>query len=237
MADCGRRLTLPGVTRSGDVPREAGRMVQRQLQSRGITDRRVITSMSRVPRHRFAAAACRSGCYEDHPVAIGFGQTMSQPFMVGLMTELLSLTGGERVLEVGTGSGYQTAILAELAGHVWSIEIIQALQDRAKRVLADLGYANIDFRTGDGRLGWREAAPFDRILVAAAASAAPRPLVEQLADGGVMLIPIGAVDGYQVLTTIRRCGGTMRTVRGVDCRFVPLRTASPVPGAARGEPA
>lgn len=232
MADRGQRLTM-----SGDDPREAGRMVQRQLQSRGITDRRVITSMSRVPRHRFAAAACRSGCYEDHPVSIGFGQTMSQPFMVGLMTELLSLTGDERVLEVGTGSGYQTAILAELAGHVWSIEIIPALQDRAKRVLADLGYANIDFRTGDGRLGWREAAPFDRILVAAAASAVPQPLVEQLADGGVMLIPIGAEDEYQVMTTIRRCGGTTRTVRGVDCRFVPLRTASPAPGAARGAPA
>ena len=231
MADHGRRLTM-----AGGGPREAGRMVQRQLQSRGITDRRVITAMSRVPRHRFAAAAFRSCCYGDHPVTIGYGQTMSQPYMVGLMTELLSLNGGERVLEVGTGSGYQTAILAELAGHVWSMEIIPALQDRAKRVLADLGYANVDFRIGDGALGWRDRAPFDRILVAAASASVPRPLVEQLADGGVMLIPIGAEDGYQVMTTIRRCGGDTRTARGVDCRFVPLRTPSAAAGAARGEP-
>lgn len=219
--------------------RDAGRMVQRQLQSRGISDRRVITAMSRVPRHRFAAAASRSCCYQDHPVAIGFGQTMSQPYMVGLMTELLSLRGGERVLEVGTGSGYQTAILAELAGHVWSVEIIPALQDRAKRVLAELGYANVDFRIGDGAQGWPDQAPFDRILVAAASSAAPRPLVEQLADGGVMLIPIGAEHGYQVMTTIRRIGGATRSARGVDCRFVPLRTpsaAAGAAGAARGGP-
>jgi protein-L-isoaspartate(D-aspartate) O-methyltransferase len=209
-------------------------MVHRQLQSRGITDRRVITAMRRIPRHRFAAFVARSGCYEDHPVPIGFGQTMSQPFMVGFMTELLALTGRERVLEVGTGSGYQTAILAELAGHVWSVEIIPALQDRARHVLADLGYANIDFRTGDGALGWLEEAPFDRILVAAASSAAPQPLVDQLADGGVMLIPIGAMDGYQVMTTIRRHGGTTRTIPGVDCRFVPLCTESTAAGAVRG---
>jgi protein-L-isoaspartate(D-aspartate) O-methyltransferase len=167
-------------------------------------------------------------------VPIGFGQTMSQPFMVGFMTELLALTGRERVLEVGTGSGYQTAILAELAGHVWSVELIPALQDRARHVLADLGYANIDFRTGDGALGWLEEAPFDRILVAAASSAAPQPLVDQLADGGMMLIPIGTMDGYQVMTTIRRRGGTTQTIPGVDCRFVPLCTESTAAGAARG---
>jgi protein-L-isoaspartate(D-aspartate) O-methyltransferase len=229
MHDRVRRLTVAG----GAQP-AATRMVQRQLQSRGITDQRVIASMTRIPRHRFAASASRSGCYEDHPVPIGFGQTMSQPFMVGFMTELLALTGRERVLEVGTGSGYQTAILAELAGHVWSVEIIPALQDRARHVLADLGYANIDFRTGDGALGWLEEAPFDRILVAAASSAAPQPLVDQLADGGVMLIPIGAMDGYQVMTTIRRHGGTTRTIPGVDCRFVPLCTESTAAGAVRG---
>lgn len=212
-------------------------MVRSQLQSRGITDRRVLGVMSRVPRHRFAAGVFPAWCYGDHPVAIGYGQTMSQPFMVGLMTELLSLEGGERVLEVGTGSGYQTAILAELAGHVWSMEIIPALQDRAKRVLADMGYANVDFRIGDGAQGWPDHAPFDRILVAAASAAPPRPLVEQLADGGVMLIPIGAEPGYQVMTAIRRCGGDTRSARGVDCRFVPLRTpppASAAGAAARG---
>jgi protein-L-isoaspartate(D-aspartate) O-methyltransferase len=229
MHDRVRRLTVA----RGAQP-AASRMVQRQLQSRGITDQRVIAAMARIPRHRFAASTSRSGCYEDHPVPIGFGQTMSQPFMVGFMTELLALTGRERVLEVGTGSGYQTAILAELAGHVWSVELIPALQDRARHVLADLGYANIDFRTGDGALGWLEEAPFDRILVAAASSAAPQPLVDQLADGGMMLIPIGAMDGYQVMTTIRRHGGTTRTIPGVDCRFVPLCTESTAAGAVRG---
>ena len=229
MYDRVRRLTVA----RGAQP-AASRMVQRQLQSRGITDQRVIAAMARIPRHRFAASTSRSGCYEDHPVPIGFGQTMSQPFMVGFMTELLALTGRERVLEVGTGSGYQTAILAELAGHVWSVELIPALQDRARHVLADLGYANIDFRTGDGALGWLEEAPFDRILVAAASSAAPQPLVDQLADGGMMLIPIGTMDGYQVMTTIRRRGGTTQTIPGVDCRFVPLCTESTAAGAARG---
>lgn len=201
-------------------------MVHRQLQSRGITDRRVITAMKWIPRHRFVTSGVRGGCYEDHPVPIGFGQTMSQPFMVGLMTEMLELTGGERVLEVGTGSGYQTAILAELAGQVWSVEIIPELQCPARRVLADLGFFNVAFRIGDGRLGWPEAAPFDRILVAAASSSVPQPLVEQLADGGVLLIPIGETDGYQVMTTIRRSGNATRTTHGVDCRFVPLRTES-----------
>lgn len=199
-------------------------MVHRQLQARGIMDRRVTAAMGWIPRHRFVPFAERRSCYEDHPVPIGFGQTMSQPFMVGLMTEMLALTGRERVLEVGTGSGYQTAILAELAGHVWSVEIIPALQRRARKVLADLGFSNIDFRIGDGGMGWLEAAPFDRILVAAASASVPRPLVEQLSDGGVLLIPVGAIDGYQVMTTIRRCGDSTRITDGVDCRFVPLRT-------------
>ena len=198
-------------------------MVHRQLQSRGITDRRVITAMKWIPRHRFVTFAARCGCYEDHPVPIGFGQTMSQPFIVGLMTEMLELTGRERILEVGTGSGYQTAILAELAGHVWSVEILPALQHRARRVLTDLGFSNVEFRIGDGRMGWPESAPYDRILVAAASPSVPRPLVEQLADGGVLLMPVGEPDGYQVMTTIRRRGNATQTTRGVDCRFVPLR--------------
>ncbi len=201
-------------------------MVHRQLQSRGITDPRVITAMKWIPRHRFGTSGARVGCYDDHPVPIGFGQTMSQPFMVGLMTEMLELTGRERVLEVGTGSGYQTAILAELACRVWSVEIIPELQCPARRVLADLGFCNVTFRVGDGRLGWPEAAPFDRILVAAASSSVPQPLIEQLADGGVLLIPIGETDGYQVMTTIRRSGNATRTTHGVDCRFVPLRAES-----------
>lgn len=211
---------------AGDVCRDASRMVRRQLQRRGIVDLRVIEAMCRVPRHRFSAAMPRRGCYDDHPVSIGFGQTMSQPFIVGLMTELLSLSGCERVLEVGTGSGYQTAILAELAAAVWSIELIPALQDRARRVLAERGYGNIRFHIGDGALGWPEEAPFDRILVAAAADALPSALVDQLADDGIMLIPIGAMGGYQVLTTVRRRGDTFQTFPGIDCRFVPLRTVS-----------
>lgn len=209
-------------------------MVHRQLQSRGIHDRRVITAMKWIPRHRFVTFAARRGCYEDRPVPIGFGQTMSQPFMVGLMTEMLELTGRERVLEIGTGSGYQTAVLAELAGHVWSVEIVPELQRPARTVLADLGYANVEFRIGDGRMGWPEAAPFDRILVAAASPSVPQPLVEQLADGGVLLMPIGKTDGYQVMTSIRRHGSATRTSHGVDCRFVPLR-AEPASAVAPGQ--
>lgn len=212
---------------AGYVNRDANRMVRRQLRTRGISDPRVIEVMGRVPRHLFVTSIARRTCYDDRPVPIGFGQTMSQPFIVGLMTELLALSGRERVLEVGTGSGYQTAILAELAAKVWSIELIPALQQSAQRVLTELGYSNICFRTGDGAMGWQDQAPFDRIIVAAAVDTLPQPLVDQLSDNGIMTIPVGAIGGYQVLTTVQRSCSIVRTRPGIDCRFVPMRTSMP----------
>ena len=225
------------LTSAGEGRHDANSMVQLQLQSRGITDRRVISAMKRIPRHQFVAGKSRVQCYGDHPVAIGFGQTISQPFMVGLMTEALGLTGSERVLEVGTGSGYQTAILAKLSSHFWTIETITTLQDQAKRVLSGQGFDNITFRTGDGSEGWAEEAPFERILVGAASSVVPKPLVDQLADEGVLVIPVGRIDGCQTMTTLRRCGNDIRKTSGIDCRFVPLRTATEIADTIAGGPA
>ena len=205
--------------------RDASRMVRSQLQARHISDSRVLEAMCRVPRHQFAAAPHHC-CYRDHPVPIGFGQTMSQPYVVGLMTELLDLSGQERVLEVGTGSGYQTAILSELSAEVCTIELIPALQQRARGVLEELGCDNIRFRYGDGSLGWQDGAPFDRILVAAAALSLPTLLIDQLGDNGIMVVPVGPIDNEQVLTTVRRSHGAIRVVPGISCRFVPMRTST-----------
>lgn len=166
-------------------------MVAEQLQRRGIRDQRVIRAMGKVPRHRFVDEALVGRAYGDYPLPIGEGQTISQPYMVALMSEALELTGQEKVLEVGTGSGYQTAVLAELCGKVFSIERIKGLADRAIRTLDSLGYYNVLVKVGDGTLGWREEAPFDRIIITAAAPAIPEPLVEQLAAGGRLLAPVG----------------------------------------------
>jgi protein-L-isoaspartate(D-aspartate) O-methyltransferase len=196
-------------------------MVDTQLVARGITDARVLDAMRRVPRHLFVEEAFRERAYGDHPLPIGQGQTISQPFMVALMTSLLGLTGREKVLEVGTGSGYQTAVLAELARRVCSVERIPALAMRARAVLEGLGYANAWVRVGNGALGWLDEAPFDRILVGAGGPSVPPPLFEQLAEGGRMALPVGDQTS-QTLTLVENVAGQMRTRACGDCSFVPL---------------
>ena len=196
-------------------------MVQEHLVRRGIADPRVLDAMRKVPRHLFVDEALRDQAYGDHPLPIGDGQTISQPYMVGLMTELLALRGDEKVLEIGTGSGYQTAVLAELARRVCSIERIPTLATRARVVLEELGYTNVWVWVGAGTLGWPDEAPFDRILVAAGAPAVPPPLFEQLAEGGRLVLPVGDRTG-QTLTIVEKVGGHMRTTPHSPCVFVKL---------------
>jgi protein-L-isoaspartate(D-aspartate) O-methyltransferase len=178
--------------------------------------------MSRIPRHRFIYGTSIFEAYGDYPLSIGRGQTISQPYMVALMSEELRLTGTERVLEIGTGSGYQTAILAELAAVVYTVELISELIERSRRLLDELGYMNIRYRCGDGTLGWPEYAPYDRILVAAAAPTVPRPLTAQLGDNGILVIPVGDSRHYQTLSILRRVGKHLQTRESIGCRFVPL---------------
>lgn len=201
--------------------RERGRMVDEQLARRGIRDERLLAAMRRVPRHHFVEEVFRERAYGDHPLPIGQEQTISQPYIVALMTSLLELTGREKVLEVGTGSGYQTAVLAELARRVCSIERIPALAARARAALEALGYASVWVRVGNGTLGWPDEAPFDRILVAAAGPSVPPPLFEQLAPGGRMVLPLGDQTG-QTLTLVESVSGRMRTQPCGECHFVPL---------------
>ncbi len=199
-------------------PRE--RMVAEQIRARGVRDPRVLDAMLRVPRERFVPADRQYEAYEDHPIPIGFGQTISQPYIVGFMTEALQLRPEDRVLDVGTGSGYQTAVLAELAREVYSIERIGALAERARTTLADLGYSNVHVRTGDGYDGWPEYAPYDRILSGAAPEDIPSALLDQLADGGIIAIPLGSWD--QELRVIRKDGDRLETISTLPVRFVPL---------------
>jgi protein-L-isoaspartate(D-aspartate) O-methyltransferase len=201
--------------------RERARMVEEQLARRGITDERVLDAMRRVPRHLFVEEALRERAYGDHPLPIGEQQTISQPYIVALMTSLLALRGQEKVLEIGTGSGYQTAILAELARRVCSIERLVPLAMRARAILEGLGVTNVWIRVGNGTLGWPDEAPFDRILVAAGGPGVPPPLFEQLADGGRMVLPVGDESG-QTLTLVENVGGAMRTTPCGDCMFVKL---------------
>ena len=205
----------------GRYGRERERMVEDQLVARGVTDPRVLGALGRVPRHRFVQEALRERAYGDHPLPIGEEQTISQPFIVGLMTSLLELTGREKVLEVGTGSGYQTAVLAELARRVCSIERLPRLAERARATLEGLGYDNVWVRVGNGTLGWPDEAPFDRIIVTAGGPAVPPPLVQQLADGGRMVLPVGSADN-QVLTIVENLGGEIRTSTHSECKFVKL---------------
>jgi protein-L-isoaspartate(D-aspartate) O-methyltransferase len=199
--------------------RERARMVEEQLERRGISDARVLDAMGRVPRHLFVEEALRDRAYGDHPLPIGEQQTISQPYIVALMTSLLHLTGQEKVLEVGTGSGYQTAILALLARRVCSIERLGALATRSRALLDALGLTNVWVRVGDGTLGWPDEAPFDRILVAAGAPSIPSPLVEQLAEGGRMVVPVGDTTN-QTLTLVEKIAGATRTSRHGECMFV-----------------
>lgn len=196
-------------------------MVDSQLRARGISDPRVLDAMLRVPRHQFVPESYRAQAYEDHPLPIGDSQTISQPYVVALMLESLQLTLADRVLEVGTGSGYVTALLAELAAQVFSIERHAALADSAREVLAALGYSNVQFFIGDGTLGLPAVAPVDAILVSAAASDLPPTLLAQLREGGRMIIPVGSSESQQ-LQFIRRVNGRPVTSIREAVRFVPL---------------
>jgi protein-L-isoaspartate(D-aspartate) O-methyltransferase len=196
-------------------------MVKNQLERRGIRAPRVLDAMTRVPRERFLPPSLRHEAYADRAVSIECGQTISQPYIVALMTEALELEGGEKVLEIGTGSGYQTAILAELAQSVVSIERHGALSLHAQRALEPLGYRNVRLVIGDGTRGLPAEAPFDRIIVTAAADDVPPALFEQLAEGGILVIPVGADDG-QMLQAIRKQNGEPQVTELAACRFVPL---------------
>jgi protein-L-isoaspartate(D-aspartate) O-methyltransferase len=197
------------------------RMVERQLRARGIADERVLDAMSRVPRHVFTAERYRAQAYEDYPLPIGEEQTISQPYIVALMLELLELRPSDRVLEVGTGSGYVTGLLAELAAEVISIERHARLADAARELLARLGYSNVKVIAGDGSQGYREGAPYNAILVSAAASEVPRALVEQMAESGRMVVPVGAADSQQLQWIEMQNGRPVTRLREF-CRFVPL---------------
>ena len=197
------------------------RMVERQIRARGVRDERVLEAMRKVPRHVFVPPDLVDEAYEDHPLSIGKGQTISQPYMVALMTEALELGGNEKVLEVGTGSGYQTAILAELAREVYSIERIPELARDAERRLEDLGYTNVHIKVGNGTLGWPEEAPFDAIMVTAGAPKVPGPLKAQLADGGRLVIPVGS-EFHQILYRVKRQKDTFSEEALTSCVFVPL---------------
>jgi len=201
--------------------RERERMVAEQLVPRGIKDARVLEAMGKVPRHLFVDEALRDKAYGDHPLPIGEGQTISQPFMVGRMTELLRLAGTEKVLEVGTGSGYQAAVLAQLAERVCPIERLAKLATRARETLEGLGITNVWVRTANGTFGWPDEAPFDRILVAAGGPSVPPPLLEQLAEGGRMVMPVGPAN-YQKLQVIDKIGGQPRVTEDSECVFVKL---------------
>lgn len=191
------------------------------MKRRGIRDERVLAAISKVPRHEFVWMVDSTAAYSDHPLRIGHGQTISQPYMVAIMTELLELSGGERVLEIGTGSGYSTAVLCELAKAVFSIERISELHEYSKNCLAPFGYANLSLFVGDGTLGLPSEAPFDRIIVAAGAPHVPDVLFEQLTEGGRMVIPVGDRNA-QNLKVIEKHNGKMVTTDDLVCIFVPL---------------
>lgn len=195
-------------------------MVFQQIVSRGVSDKLVLTAMRKVQRHKFVPENMIPYAYEDRPLPIGEDQTISQPYIVALMTELLGLKGGEKVLEIGTGSGYQAAILAEIAGEVYTIEIIESLAKSAEQRLQEMGYKNITVKYGDGYQGWKEHAPFDGIIVTAAPDHIPQPLVEQLKVGGRMVIPVG--DLFQELKLLTKTADGMKEKNVIPVRFVPM---------------
>jgi protein-L-isoaspartate(D-aspartate) O-methyltransferase len=198
-----------------------GAAIVEQVRRHGIHDARILHALGRIPRERFVPPGERDYATEDRALPIGLNQTISQPFIVALMTLELALTGTEKVLEIGTGSGYQTAILAELAGSVYTIERLKVLSLRARGLLDGLGITNVHYRIGDGSLGWPEEGPFDRILVTAAAPRVPAPLVDQLVEGGLMIIPIGDEED-QHITAVRRQASCAVARKVLPCRFVKL---------------
>jgi protein-L-isoaspartate(D-aspartate) O-methyltransferase len=206
---------------SGDFVLQRSEMVEKQLRRRSIKDIAVLAAMTDVPRHEFVASELRSHAYDDVPLPIGSGQTISQPYIVAAMTAALQLRRGDRVLEIGTGCGYQAAVLSRLTKEVFTIERRPELASAASELLARLGYSNVHVHCGDGTLGLPESAPFDAILVAAAAPAAPQPLLDQLAQGGRMILPVGDSEN-QRLQLVEKRGSTFLTRTLEPCRFVPL---------------
>ncbi len=213
---CGQRPTA-----ASDFGAERQRMVQQQLMTRGITDARVLAAMAKVPREEFVPPESRAASYEDGPLQIGHGQTISQPYIVAFMTEQLRPKASDRVLEIGTGSGYQAAILAGLVKDVYTIEIIEALAKDAEATLQRLGYKNVHVRVGDGYRGWPEYAPFDAITVTCAPDHVPQPLIEQLKEGGRMIIPVGGF-GNQELYLLEKKNGQLQRRAVLPVRFVPM---------------
>jgi protein-L-isoaspartate(D-aspartate) O-methyltransferase len=204
----------------GDYKAMREKMVETQIKARGVKDPRVISALLKVERHRFVLEDYLNSAYADQPLPIGEGQTISQPYIVALMTELLELKENEKVLEIGTGSGYQAAILAELAKEVYTIEIIESLASTAKKRLSELGYQNIRVKAGDGYLGWPEAAPFDAIIITASPDHIPKPLLDQLKEGGRMVVPVGTY--AQELKKIVKRSGKIETTGIISVIFVPM---------------
>jgi protein-L-isoaspartate(D-aspartate) O-methyltransferase len=220
-AGCSLVVTVPVLARADDTRREEReRMIERQIVARGIKDLRVLAALRDTPRHEFVPKEVREQAYQDRPLSIGFQQTISQPYIVALMSEALELSGDEVVLEIGTGSGYQAAVLGRLAKEVYSIEIVPELGERAKRDLARLGLSNVHVRVGDGYQGWPKHAPFDAIIVTAAPPKVPQPLIDQLAIGGRMVLPVGRWS--QELLLLRRTAKGIEREKLIDVRFVPM---------------
>lgn len=220
IANCDGVRRNPSSDSERDFQAMRQKMVETQIKSRGIKDERVLSAMLKVERHRFVPKAYEAQAYSDQPLPIGEGQTISQPYIVALMTELLELKGEERVLEVGTGSGYQAAILSELAKEVYTIEIIETLASSARTLLSELGYQNILVKAGDGYLGWPEHAPFDAIMVTCAPDHIPTPLLDQLKEGGRLVVPVGTHS--QELKKIVKRSGKIETTDVIPVIFVPM---------------
>jgi protein-L-isoaspartate(D-aspartate) O-methyltransferase len=223
-------FTCPSVLiaqQENDFSRMREEMVQDQIVARGVKDKKVINAMNKVKRHLFVPEKYRAFSYRDHPLPIGEGQTISQPYIVAYMTEVLNLRPGDRILEVGTGSGYQAAILAELVKEVYTIEIIGELGRRARKILDTLGYKNIQVIIGDGYKGWPEKAPYDAVIVTCAPERIPEALVRQLKEGGRMIIPVGKAGGIQKLVKCVKMKGVIKTEDVMHVRFVPMVKGCP----------
>jgi protein-L-isoaspartate(D-aspartate) O-methyltransferase len=210
------------LVRAEDDVKSREEMVRHQLVAGGIRNPEVLQAMVEVPRHEFVPSSLRPYAYADGPLPIGHGQTISQPFIVAYMTQALELSKEDRVLEVGTGSGYQAAILGKLAKEVYTIEIVPPLAESAKAILSKLGFENVHVRTGDGYLGWPEKAPFDAIIVTCAPDHVPEPLISQLQEGGRLIIPVGHAGGVQQLVLLRKKNGQITKATMLDVRFVPM---------------
>jgi protein-L-isoaspartate(D-aspartate) O-methyltransferase len=230
-------LTLLFITHTGQRPRAADeedaythlreRMVSRQIQARGVKDPHVLNAMKVVPRHLFVPFQYRQSAYEDHPLPIGKGQTISQPYIVAFMTAALHLKPKDRILEIGTGSGYQAAVLAEMGCEVYSVEIVPSLGARAGETLSRLGYGNVHVKIGDGHGGWPEEAPFDAVIVTCAPEKIPEALIQQLKEGGRLIIPVGEQGGIQQLVLAEKSGNRLVSSSLLPVRFVPMIDKSP----------